>query len=154
MPNFDKKKRNNKSKKEIVSDIQLVTDADRRRSLIKDIVFPYLTGMGESIDYSKLFLHSFGVMVNTVYDRQGRTTTIGSIADDMMDRLGEIFDIKDKDQAIEHGRYSKMVEMLRDVSVQDFAYAVELSRYIDGYILKSKGKDRIDSIPLDDIMGK
>ena len=60
-------KRVNKSKKQIVSDIQLVQDADRRRALIKDVIFPYLVEMNESIGYSKVFLQAFSGLVNGVY---------------------------------------------------------------------------------------
>jgi hypothetical protein len=153
MPNF-KKPRKNKTKKEIVSDIQLVQDADRRRSLIKDLVFPYLVETKETIEYSKIFLQSIGGLVNTAFDEERKKTTIGSITPRLIERIGEIFNVREEKQKIEYDRYLHLIEKLKDISIQDFTYAVELSRYIDGYLLKSRGKDSIDTIPLDAIMGK
>jgi hypothetical protein len=62
--------------------------------------------------------------------------------------------VKEEKQKIEYDRYLGLITKLNDISIQDFTYAVELARYIDGYILKNKGKDAIDTIPLDEIMGK
>ena len=153
MPNF-KKPRKNKTKKEIVSDIQLVQDAERRRSLIKDLVFPYLVSTKETIEYSKIFLQAIGGLINTTFDEERKKTTVGSITPRLVERIGEIFNVREEKQKIEYDRYFKLIEMLKDISIQDFTYAVELSRYIDGYLLKSRGKDSIDTIPLDEIMGK
>ena len=153
MPNF-KKPRKNKVKKEIVSDIQLVQDAERRRSLIKDLVFPYLVSTKETIEYSKIFLQAIGGLINTTFDEERKKTTVGSITPRLVERIGEIFNVREEKQKIEYDRYFKLIEMLKDISIQDFTYAVELSRYIDGYLLKSRGKDSIDTIPLDEIMGK
>lgn len=153
MPNF-KKPRKNKNKKEIVSDIQLVQDAERRRSLIKDLVFPYLVETKETIEYSKIFLQAIGGLINTTFDEERKKTTVGHITPRLIDRLGEIFNVKEEKQKIEYDRYLGLITKLNDISIQDFTYAVELARYIDGYILKNKGKDAIDTIPLDEIMGK
>ena len=153
MPKF-KQTRKNKSKKEIVSDIQLVQDAERRRSLIKDLVFPYLVSTKETIEYSKIFLQAIGGLINTTFDEERKKTTVGSITPRLVERIGEIFNVREEKQKIEYDRYFKLIEMLKDISIQDFTYAVELSRYIDGYILKSRGKDSIDTIPLHEIMGK
>ena len=153
MPNF-KKPRKQKNKKEIVSDIQLVQDAERRRSLIKDLVFPYLVSTKETIEYSKIFLQAIGGLINTTFDEERKKTTVGSITPRLIERIGEIFNVREEKQKIEYDRYFKLIEMLKDISIQDFTYAVELSRYIDGYLLKSRGKDSIDTIPLHEIMGK
>ena len=153
MPNF-KKPRKNKTKKEIVSDIQLVQDAERRRSLIKDLVFPYLVSTKETIEYSKIFLQAIGGLINTTFDEERKKTTVGSITPRLIERIGEIFNVREEKQKIEYDRYFKLIEMLKDISIQDFTYAVELSRYIDGYLLKSRGKDSIDTIPINEIMGK
>ena len=153
MPKF-KKPRKQKNKKEIVSDIQLVQDAERRRSLIKDLVFPYLVSTKETIEYSKIFLQSIGGLINTTFDEERNKTTVGSITPRLVERIGEIFNVREEKQKIEYDRYFKLIEMLKDISIQDFTYAVELSRYIDGYLLKSRGKDSIDTIPLHEIMGK
>lgn len=145
--------RKNKSKKEIVSDIQLTQDAERRRALVKDIIFPFLVETKESIGYSKIFLQSFSGLVNTIFDESAKKTTIIQITPRIVERLGEIFDVKNAEQKKEYDRYYSLVEKLKDISVQDLAYAAELPRYMDGFILQEKGKESISTIPLDLIMG-
>lgn len=145
--------RKNKTKKEVVSDIQLTQDATRRRALVKDIIFPFLVETKESIGYSKIFLQSFAGLVNTVFDEQAKKTTIIQLTPRIVERLGEIFDVKNAEQKKEYDRYFALVEKLKDISVQDLAYAAELPRYMDGFILQEKGKESIDTIPLEKIMG-
>jgi hypothetical protein len=146
-------KRINKTKKDIVSDIQLTQDATRRRALVKDIVFPFLVETKESIGYCKIFLQSFSGLVNTVFDESAKKTTITDLTPRIIERLGEIFDVKNVEQKKEYDRYFQLLGSLKDISVQDLAYAAELPRYMDGFILQEKGKDSISTIPLDKIMG-
>ncbi len=146
--------RKQKSKKEIVSDIQLVENADRRRSLVKDLLFPYLVGMKETVGYSKVFLQAFSSLVNGVFDKQRDTTTVSHITPGIMEKLREVFSISDPEQKKEYDRYVALVELLKDVSIQDLSYATELPRYIDGYLMKDTDKQPISGIPIDKILGK
>jgi hypothetical protein len=143
------KKRTNKTKKEIVSDIQLVQDADRRRALIKDVVFPFLVSMDKDIQYSKLFLQSTAGMIETVYEERRKKTAIGEMSVLLNEKLDSLFSDKNEEKE----RYRSLIEKLSEVSVQDFAYAAELGRYIDGYMLKNKGKEPMSNIPIDEILG-
>ncbi len=145
--------RKNKNKKEIVSDIQLVQDAERRRSLIREFIFPYLVEMKETIGYSKVFLQSFNGLVNSVFDETRKTTTIGHLTPKITIRLNELFKGKDQKEKEELSRYLKLVAMLRDISIQDLTYATELSRYIDGFIIKNKDKESIEEIDINAILG-
>ncbi len=146
--------RKNKSKKEVVSDIQLSQDADRRRHLISDVIFPYLDEVGDTISYSKIFLQSFSAIVEGVYEESRKKTTIGHIVEGVSDKIKSIFDLKDPVQKKEYDRYIGLLERLMDISVQDFAYAAELPRYIDGYVMSQKGKESIKTIPIAEILGK
>jgi len=146
-------KRVNKSKKQIVSDIQLVQDADRRRALIKDVIFPYLVEVNDTIGYSKVFLQAFSGLVNGVYEDHRKTTTIGEITPKLTIKLNDVFKVKDPEQKKEFDRYLKLIAMLSEVSVQDLFYAAELPRYIDGFIVKTKDKESIKEVPIDSIMG-
>ena|ERR1035437_9299072 len=152
MPNF-KKPRKNKTKKEIVSDIQLTEDATRRRSLVRDIIFPFLVETKETIGYSKIFLQSFSGLVNTIFDERAKKTTLIDLTPRITERLSEIFDVKNVEQKKEYDRYFSLLEKLKDISVQDLSYAAELPRYLDGFILQEKGKELISTIPIDKIMG-
>lgn len=110
--------------------------------------------MGDTIGYSKVFLQAFSGLVNGVFDEQRKTTTVIHITPRIMEKLHEIFDVKDPVQKKEFDRYVKLVEALKDVSVQDLSYATELPRYIDGFIIQRRDKENIDSVPIEDILGK
>ncbi len=146
--------RKNKSKKEIVSDIQLVKDADRRRALIKDVVYTYLVDMDDTIGYSKVFMQAFSGLVNGIFDERRKTTTLGQMNDRLIEKLNEVFNVKDAEQKKEFDRYVKFVDLLKDISVQDLTYATELPRYIDGFLLRKTDKNSIKEIPIDEILGK
>lgn len=146
-------KRVNKNKKEIVSDIQLIQDADRRRALIRTVVFPYLVNLGNSIEYTKIFLQAFSGLVEGVYDEARKKTTIGHIYDEVVRKMDSIFDKKDPLNEKEYNNYLGLIDILKDVSIQDIAYANELPRYIDGYITKNEGKKPISEIKIEDILG-
>lgn len=142
-------KRKNKSKKEVVSDIQLVQDADRRRALIRDVIFPYLVEVGEDIQYSKIFLQSVAGIVESVYEESRKQITIGDIKDKINSKIDGFF----SKNSSEKERYLLLIKKIEEISVQDFAYAAELARYIDGYVIKTKGKESINTIPINEILG-
>jgi hypothetical protein len=146
-------KRVNKNKKDIASDMMLARDAERRRSLIKDTIFPYLVEMNEHIAYSKVFLQSFAGLVEGVFDDTRKTITIGDIKEALMLKLSTLFTLSNEDQKKEYDRYVALIERLNDTSIQDLAYASELPRYIDGYTSKSVGKNPISSVDINEILG-
>lgn len=151
MPKQTKK---NKSKKEIVSDIQLVQDSERRRSLIRDIVFPYLVSLDETTAYAKIFLQSVAGIIEGVYEEKRKKTTIGSMKEELDRKIESLFPVSDAKEKEEYARYVRIVDLLSDISVQDFAYAAELPRYIDGFLMKDSGKKPIKDVPIEDILGK
>lgn len=142
-----------KNKKEIVSDIQLVQDATRRRALIKDILFPYLVELNDTVGYSKIFLQAFSGLVEGVMEEQRKITTISHITPGLEKKLHSIFNQKDPEQKKEFERYTKLIEILKDISVQDMSYATELPRYIDGFLMKDQNKKSITEIPIETILG-
>lgn len=148
------KKRIPKSKKEIVSDIQLVKDADRRRALIRDILFPYLVEMQETIGYSKVFLQAFSSLVNGVFDESRKTTTISHIKDRLIEKANTLFNKKDSVQKKELEHYLKLIERLNDISIQDITVSTELPRFIDGYFASIKDKGPISDVDINSILGK
>lgn len=148
-----KAKRVNKSKKDIVSDFHQIEDAKRRRSLIKDIVFPHLIDIGESIGYSKIFLQSFSGLMERTLEEERKVTTFNMIYDKMVKRLESIFTLSDPNQKKEYERYLSLLDKIKDVSVQDFTYAAQLPTYIDGYIAKDKNKESIKGINIDELLG-
>ena len=144
-------KRVNKTKGRILSEIQLTQDAERRRALIKDILFPYLLELGESIEYSKIFLQSFSGLVEGVYEEKRKVTIINDIKDGLVRKLKESFPHKDLRGELD--RYLNLIDKLGDISVQDLSYGLELPRYLDGYMVKETGKDSISKIDIEKILG-
>ncbi len=147
-------KRTNKTRTGIVSEIQLVQSAERRRALIKDVIFPHLIEINESIGYSKVYLQALSGLINGEFDETRKTTTVGQLKGRLVRKLDEIFKVKDPEQKREHGRYLSLIEKMEDISVQDFSYAAELPRYIDGFITKNKDKSPISEVDIIDILGK
>ncbi len=145
--------RKNKSKKEIVSDIQLVQDAERRRALIRDVIFPYLSGMNENIGYTKVFLGAISGLINGIFDETRKTTTIGQLTPKIDAKLEDIFKKSDPNQKKELEKYSKLIVLLKDISIQDLTYATELPRFLDGYMLRDRDKELISSIDINKILG-
>lgn len=150
---MQKPKRVNKNKKEILSDIYLQQDADRRRMIISDVIFPYLLSMEDTIGYTKVFLQSMSGLINGEFDETRKTVTIGDIKDRLVSKLDSIFSRKDPAQKKEYDRYLALIEKLEKTSIQDFTYAAELPRYIDGFITKNKDKESISIIDIKEILG-
>jgi hypothetical protein len=146
-------KRVNKTKREIVSDMQLVTDANRRRALIKDILFPYLVELNESIGYSKIFLQAVSGLLEGVFEETRKTTTVGMMDDKVKAKLASIFTLSDPASKKEYDRYIALVDKLKDISIQDFSYAAELPRYIDGFTTKNHDKQPITNVDISGILG-
>ncbi len=148
------KKRVPKTKKDIVSDMQLVHDADRRRALVKDILFPYLVKLNENIAYSKIFLQSYAGLVEGVYEERRKKTTIEDLQEGIENKLRSVFTISNPEQKKEYDRYTELTKLLKDISIQDLAYATELPRFIDGYLMKDFGKKSIKDIKIEELLGK
>ncbi len=146
-------KRTQKTKKDIVSDMQLVQDADRRRSLVKDILFPYLLTLNENISYSKIFLQSYAGLVEGVYEERRKKTTVSHLEEGIENKLRSVFTISNPEQKKEYDRYLELTKLLKDISIQDLAYATELPRFIDGYLMKDSGKANIKTVPIEKLLG-
>ena len=149
-------KRLNKSKGQIVTDIKLAEDAERRRKLIKEVLFPFLVSTKEPIGYVKIFVQSFSSLVTGAFDELGKKMTVGDITPRLYERLSEIFKVSDPEQKKEMDKYESLIKLLKDVPIQDLVYAAELPRYIDGYFTQVKDKDNFETITtemLNKIMG-
>lgn len=140
--------RKNKSKGQIVEDIKAHEDAERRRSLVKNIVYPYLFNMNETIGFSKVFLQAFYSMADGIFNELAKTTTVGDIEGQFKTKLSTIFDATDPIQKAEMKKYTDFIEALKFVPIQDLAYAAELPRYIDGYFTKDTDKKKMDTIQI------
>lgn len=143
----------NKSKKDILSDIQLNQHANMMRDKIKNTVYPYLVGTKETISYHKLFLQSLSGLINGIYDEKTKVVTVGSLMPELNVKLNSILNAKDPAQKIELDRYLGFIEAIKDITIHDLSFITELPRYIDGYIQMEEGKKTIDSISIDKLLG-
>lgn len=146
-------KRKNKSKVEVKDDLQKIQDAARRRALISDVIFPHLVEVNETIGYSKIYLQAMSGIINGEFDEMRKTFTIGNIHDRLVKKLDSVFDRKDPEQDREYGRYLTLITKLHDTSIQDFSYAAELPRYLDGYLMRDVDKGLISSVDITKILG-
>ncbi len=89
-----------------------------------------------------------------MFDNQRKTTTLKHIHTEIIQKLNDIFNVKDPEQKREYDRYMSLVSKMIDVSVQDLSYATELPRYIDGFLLKKTDKESVKNIPIEEILGK
>lgn len=150
---MEKKPRKQKTKKEIVSDLQLIADSTRRRALIKDVLFPYFLKMNDTIGYTKIFIQAFSATVRGAYEEEAKKTTVGDLSGKIENKLKSIFTLSDPTQKKEYDRYMELVSLLKEVSVLDLEYGAELPRYIDGFLLQDKNKEKIDLIDINKILG-
>ena len=144
-------KRINKSKDRIRSEFQLTQDANRRRSIIRDIIFPYLEKLDDSIEWSKIFLQSYSGLIEGVFEDKRKITTIGDISEAINKKLSEVF--PNEELKSEMDKYIELTNLLKDISIQDLSYALQLPQYLDGYLMKEKGKDKINTIDITKILG-
>lgn len=146
-------KRINKTKKQVVSEIQLSQTAERVRSIIKDILFPHLLEIDESISYTRIFLQAFSGMVEGALDSERKNITIEQLAPKLNEKLSSVFKMTDPEQKKEHDRYLKLMQALKGVSVYDLSLAMDLPRQIEGYLIQEKGKESIKSVDIEKILG-
>lgn len=142
-----------KSKEAILSDIQLNQRANAMREIIKNTVYPFLVDTKETISYHKLFLQSLSGLVNGIYDERAKIVTITDLIPDITKKLNNIFNVKDEKQKVELERYIAFLEKIKNVSVYDLSFITDLPRYIDGYIQMEKGKETIDNISIEKLLG-
>lgn len=142
-----------KSKKNILSDIQLAQNATRMRGLIKEHIFPFLVSKKENISYNKLFLQSLSGLVTTIYAEREKQVTISDIMPRLTERLNEIFKVSDPVQKKEYDNYMGLFELIKGLTIHDLQFITEIPRYIEGYILQDKGKENLDTISVDKLLG-
>lgn len=133
--------------------MQLVQDTTRRRALIRDVIFPYLLKLDDTVGYTKVFIQAFSALITGTYEAQAKKTTVGMLLPQIETRLREIFKMSDPIQVKEFERYLGLIELMKDISIQDMEYATQLPRYIDGFMLQDKNKEKISVIDIDKILG-
>ena len=138
--------RKNKTKKEIVKDIKEVQEATRKRELVRNVIFPFLLRMNESVAYTKVFLQSFALGLDSVFNEREKTTKVS----EFIPRLKEVFT---GEKQSEKDLYIQLYEMLKDESVADTVSISEMMpRIFEQYFTKMSEKKSVADIPIEELL--
>ena len=138
--------RKNKTKKEIVKDIKEVQEATRKRELVRNVIFPFLLRMNESVAYTKVFLQSFALGLDSVFNEREKTTKVS----EFIPRLKEVFT---GEKQSEKDLYIQLYEMLKDESVADTVSISEMMpRIFEHYFTKMSEKKSVADIPIEELL--
>lgn len=142
-------KRKNKSKPEIIVDIKASQEADRKRKIVREVIFPFLLELNDNIGYTKVFLQASSTGIESVFNEKQREIKVA----DLIPRLTAIF-TGNKANNPEAQKYMRLYEILKDESVMSFRSMVqELPRYIETYFTQQTDKNPVLDIPIDKILG-
>lgn len=143
-------KRSNKSKPQIVNDIKAVQNAKRMRKLVKEVIYPFLLELNDTIGYTKVFLQTSSTALENTYSEGQRTTKVS----DLLPKLDKIFDTSDKKQSEEFSKYRRLFELMKDETVFDFITMVQsMPRVIEQYFTHENDKRAFLDLNIDKILG-
>lgn len=137
--------RANKTKKEIVEDLKAKQESERKRKLIRDIIYPMVLELEpKTIRYAKVFLYTSSTALEQAFMKEKTTRTVG----EFIPALKEMF----KDG--EAKEYFRLFELLKDESVSSFqAMIKDLPQNIDNFFYQKMEKESVDQIDIDKILG-
>ena len=138
--------RQNKTKPEIVKDIREVQEASRKRELVRSVIFPFLVNLKENVGYTKVFLQTFALALDRVFEEKGKSIKVS----EFIPRLKEIYT---GDKQSENELYIKLYELLKDESVSDAVSIAEMMpRIFEQYFTKTSEKKSITDIPIEELL--
>lgn len=147
---MSEEKRINKSKEQIAAEMIQHQDTERKRALVRDVLFPLLLELNTDVRYAKIFLYTASVAVEQVYNEGKTKTTIG----DLTERLKELFKTTTEADADKSNEYFRLFSLLKDESVTSFTSIVkDLPDKIDGYYFSKGEKNKVSDINIDEILG-
>lgn len=142
-------KRINKSKKEVVVDIKAAQEADRKRKIVRETIYPFLLELNDTIGYTKVFLQASTTAIETTFNEKQKEIKIG----DLIPRLTEVFTGLEKNRP-EAEKYLRLFELLKQETVLSFRSMIqELPRYIESYFTQQTDKNPVLNIPIEKILG-
>lgn len=138
--------RQNKTKPEIVKDIKEVQEASRKRELVRSVIFPFLVNLKETVGYTKVFLQTFALALDRVFEEKGKSIKVS----EFIPRLKEIYT---GDKQSENELYIQLYELLKDESVSDAVSIAEMMpRIFEQYFTKTSEKKSITDIPIEELL--
>ena len=140
-------KRTNKSKKEIIFDMNTANETERVRGLVKEKVFPFVKDMKSTIGFSKIFFQVVAVTVESAFSNLSKDMKVGSLIEKIST---EVF----KESTAENKQYLKFLELMKDETVSTFVSLMQATpRQIEMYFTQISDKKNISEVDVDKILG-
>lgn len=142
--------RKNKSKKEIVNNIKEVQEADRKRKLVREVIFPFMLELNDNIGFTKVFMQTAATTLESTFNARQRNVKVG----DVLPEIKEILSYKDKKVDAELQKYIRLFELLKDETVFDFLTLIQtMPRVIEQYFTRETDKHPIIDVDINKILG-
>lgn len=138
--------RKNKTKKQVVNDIKQVQEADRLRKSVREVVYPFLLELNNTVGYAKLFLQVCAVTVESAFNNTSKEKKVG----DFMETFVTLF----KDPTDENKKYLEFLGLMKDETISSFVSLIEQTpRAIEKYYVQKADKMLVLDMPIDEILG-
>lgn len=138
--------RKNKSKKEVVLNIQQAHEADRLRILVREKIFPFLLQLNDTIAFTKIFLQVAAVTVDTAFNNTSKDMKVK----DLIPKFETLY----KDDSGHNKMYMKFFELLGDETVSSFVSLIQMTpQKIEAYFTQENDKRPIMDLPIDKVLG-
>lgn len=141
-----KPKRVNKTKEQLIEEQRLIQEADRKRAIIKDKIYPLLKDLNETIKFIKIFVNTANTAVSLAVDKKKEEIKIS----DLRSKLDGMFNQKDK----AFDKYRELFDLLKDESVISFQQMLrEFPDNIERFYFFKTEKLPFTDVNIDEILG-
>ena len=142
-----KNARTNKSKKEIIFDMNTANETERVRGIVKEKIFPFINELKETIGFSKIFFQVSAVTVESAFSNLSKDMKVGELIEKIRT---EVF----KADTEENKNYIKFLELMKDETVSTFVSLMQATpRQIEMYFTQISDKKDISEVDVDKILG-
>jgi len=137
--------RRNKTKKEIVTDIKTAQETERKRELIRKVIYPFLLELNDTIGFTKIFLQSSAAALESAFNETSKKVKVKDL----------IADLKEKIKDDEEGKkYIRFYELLQNETASDFTSMIEMMpRMMEQYFTQQTDKHPILDVDIDKLLG-
>lgn len=146
-----KQKRENKTKKQIANEIELTSEANRKRELIRSVLFPFIKNLGGDVRFAKIFLHTASTALDSTFDKGRLTVKVKDLKEETMKLFGHDGSEEQKKRVAE---YSDFFDLLGEESLTSFNSMVrDLPDNIERLAFTESEKRPITDIDIDKVLG-
>ena len=102
--------------------------------------------MKENVGYTKIFLQTFSLALDRVFEEKGNSTKVS----EFIPRLKEVFT---GDKQSEKDLYIQLYELLKDESISNAVSLAEMMpRIFEQYFTKTSEKKSVKDIPIEELL--